>query len=363
MSFSYINLSRRLQYAMQAYSQTQFFYGYDRAVLRHRLRLHRSRSGDQRRRAPRGGTITGIYPLNRYTRLEMTGGFLQFEQEYNDPTLQDIADEYQTGHLRARAVRRRPVHAARHQPRARDDDLPRVRAARRAHDVAGLRVRAELGKPAVAPDRRRSTRATTCGSAPTACSRCARRGYKSWGEYPGYLYFGGNSEMRGYDYLAFLGNKGFFTNAELRFPIIEAALTPIGVVGGLRGVFFFNFGAAGYEGVADEGVDRQDDDRNAAHRLRLRSDVAEPVRAGVRPAAAGVGLPTDRQPRVVRRRARDLRARLPDPLRLVVADAVQQGLGGRGLLLPGARRRRVGPNAGSTWFRKVKFSVWIGYDF
>ena len=29
LSFTYINLSRRLQYAMQAYSQTQFFYGYD----------------------------------------------------------------------------------------------------------------------------------------------------------------------------------------------------------------------------------------------------------------------------------------------------------------------------------------------
>jgi outer membrane protein assembly factor BamA len=75
------------------------------------------------------------------------------------------------------------------------------------------------------------------------------RGYKSWGEFPGYLYFGGNSEMRGYDYLEFLGNKGFFTNAELRFPLIEAALTPLGVIGGLRGVFFANFGAAGYDGV------------------------------------------------------------------------------------------------------------------
>ena len=51
------------------------------------------------------------------------------------------------------------------------------------------------------------------------------RGYKSWGEFPGYLYFGGNSELRGYDYLEFLGNKAFFANAELRFPIIEAALT------------------------------------------------------------------------------------------------------------------------------------------
>ena len=83
------------------------------------------------------------------------------------------------------------------------------------------------------------------------------RGYKSWGEFPGYIYFGGNSELRGYDYLEFLGNKGFFTNAELRFPMIEAALTPIGVVGGLRGVFFVNLGAAGYEGSADDGLRRR----------------------------------------------------------------------------------------------------------
>ena len=71
------------------------------------------------------------------------------------------------------------------------------------------------------------------------------RGFNSWGDYPNYLYFGGNSELRGYDYLQFLGPKAFFANAELRFPLIEAALTPIGVVGGLRAVAFANFGGAG----------------------------------------------------------------------------------------------------------------------
>ena len=38
-------------------------------------------------------------------------------------------------------------------------------------------------------------------------------------------------------------------------------------------------------------------------------------------------LPARGRARVVRHRPRDLRARLPDPLRLVVADAVQQGVG------------------------------------
>ena len=43
--------------------------------------------------------------------------------------------------------------------------------------------------------------------------------------------------MRGYDYLSFLGSNALFANAELRFPLIEAALTPIGVIGGVRGVY------------------------------------------------------------------------------------------------------------------------------
>ena len=33
-------------------------------------------------------------------------------------------------------------------------------------------------------------------------------GFKSWGNAPGYTFFGGNSEMRGYDYREFLGHKG-----------------------------------------------------------------------------------------------------------------------------------------------------------
>ena len=48
------------------------------------------------------------------------------------------------------------------------------------------------------------------------------RGLKSCGNNPDFLYFGGNSEMRGYDYLQFVGQQACFGNAELRFPIIEA---------------------------------------------------------------------------------------------------------------------------------------------
>jgi outer membrane protein assembly factor BamA len=55
--------------------------------------------------------------------------------------------------------------------------------------------------------------------------------------------------MHGYDYLQFSGQNAFFADAELRFPIIEAALTPIGVIGGIRGVFFANIGGGSFTGA------------------------------------------------------------------------------------------------------------------
>ena len=73
------------------------------------------------------------------------------------------------------------------------------------------------------------------------------RGFKSVGDYPDYLFFGGMSEMRGYDYLEFIGQNVVFGNVELRFPIVEAMLTPIGLLGGVRGVFFFDIGAGWYK--------------------------------------------------------------------------------------------------------------------
>ena len=88
---------------------------------------------------------------------------------------------------------------------------------------------------------------------------------------------------------------------------------------------------------------------------------ADHRRSDHRPADPDLRADADRQrlppagrPRVVRHRPRDLRARLPDSLRLVVAHAVQQGVGGR---------RSSPPTAAAAEFRKPRFAVWIGYDF
>ena len=120
------------------------------------------------------------------------------------------------------------------------------------------------------------------------------RGFKSTGDFPDFIYFGGNSEMRGYDYLEFAGQNVVFANAELRFPLIEAALTPIGVIGGIRGVFFAGIGGgwfnnqptadpvhrrAATSSLTNNSRSRAGADHRRAARRRRPADVADPVPA------------------------------------------------------------------------------------
>ena len=67
-------------------------------------------------------------------------------------------------------------------------------------------------------------------------------GFYSGGKNPLLFWSGGNNSLRAAEFRSLVGNKGFFFNAEFRFPLITAALTPIGVIGPIRGVFFFDLG-------------------------------------------------------------------------------------------------------------------------
>ena len=129
-------------------------------------------------------------------------------EPYNDP--QPAGSTRRTTRqqdLRHASLPQRHDHAARRGVRPGDDDLPRVRAARGQHDAAGVRRRAEDRQHAVAPDLRRRRPPLPAARRHAACSRCALRGFKSIGDYPDFTYFGGNSEMRGYDYLQFTGQN------------------------------------------------------------------------------------------------------------------------------------------------------------
>jgi hypothetical protein len=359
MSGSYINLSRRLQYAVQAFSQTQFYYGYGPGQLYGYEYAYLDRDDAVATQSARGVTAYGIYPFNRYARLQFSGGLLNFQQEFAVPELQDIADEFQEERFG-----RRLFSSGNFMPLG-VEYIQETTVFREYGPLAGNTVRLAyefapnvgrlLGRQTTEVDARYYKRIASNG-----VLAFRARGFKSWGDFPGYMYFGGNSELRGYDYLEFLGNKAFFTNAELRFPLIEAALTPLGVVGGLRGVFFANLGAAGFDGQKMQVW--TNDTVNYTPLIGIEQDPNAPVGV-LRPvfgqtfaipgfklvdgrASYGIGLET---------------FALGFPIHF---DWSWRTLFNRDyedfvFAFQGAREGM----GGSQWFRKPRFAMWIGYDF
>jgi hypothetical protein len=155
------------------------------------------------------------------------------------------------------------------------------------------------------------------------------RGLRSFGNNPDFLYYGGNSEMRGYDYLQFVGQRAWFGNAELRFPIFEAVATPFGVMGGLRGTFYADIGGAAINNVPFTFMANSSQTYNPIVGFRHGRCPADEI--GPYRLLHDFRAPAGGWPRVVRHRPAELRARLPDALRLLVEDVNEPRLGGRAL--------------------------------
>ena len=244
LSLSYVDLSRRFQWALQGYSQTQFFYGQLGGLLYDpSFAPLLSRSDAIATRTVRGGSIFGIYPFSRYRRVELSAGLVNLDEEYNDPSLQAYTQAYQQALYGTTVLRNgtlAPLGAAFIQETTVFREFGPLAGStmRLAYDVspkfAGL-----LSRQTFDADVRHYLRIGGTGLLATRL-----RGFKSTGDFPEFQYFGGNGDLRGYDYLEFAGSNMVYANAELRFPLIEAALTPIGVIGGIRGVFFAGIGAA-----------------------------------------------------------------------------------------------------------------------
>jgi len=364
-ALTYVNSERRLQYALQGFSQDLFYYGtnegylYDPAYAPY---ITDARDLVQAVTSQRGVLAYGIYPFNRYARVEASTGYIRMSESYNDPGLEQAAEQFQQSTFGTSLFRNGnmwPLRVA---------FVKETTVFREYGPLAGATMSfgyetspaindAWLSRQTLDGDVRHYTRLAANGAFAVRL-----KGMKSWGRNPDYFRFGGNSEMRGYDYLGFNGQKGFFGDAELRFPLIDAMLTPFGVVGGLRGVFFFNIGGAGfnnYPGVPGF----QFMTRNAT--------VVTPIIDYRLVDVFGTVAPVFGPPIQV------------DGFRLVDGRA-SYGFGLESFLLgfpmhfdwswktlfnkdwedaifayPGALRGE----SGSQYFRRVKFSFWIGYDF
>jgi hypothetical protein len=351
MSLSYVNLARRFQFALQGFSQTQFFYGQQGGYFYDPIYTpYISRDLATATRTVRGGTAYGIYPFSRYRRVELSAGLVQLQEEYNDPGLQDLASAYQQANFGRQVFNNGtlvPFGVAFVQETTvfREFGPLAGNTMRLAFDIAP-KIGNTLSRKTIDADARHYMRLGGSGVFATRI-----RGFRSMGDFPDFLYMGGNSEMRGYDYLSFVGQNVVFANAELRFPIIEAALTPIGVVGGVRGVFFANMGGGwwdnqGYKFATSQGQVVTPLTGYTTDRFGLPQPVygAPTVVSGFRlvdgRASYGLGLET-----------------------FALGFPIHFDWSWRTLFNKDWEDVLFAANGGSSAFRKAKFAVWIGYDF
>ena len=249
MQFTWLNMERRLQWALQGYNTTQFYYGQLSSVFYDPyLSQFIDRDLAQATRTMQGGSAYAIYPFNRYRRVELFGGYTRYQERFNDPLVEQASNQYQVQQY-GRALFNNgsmiPLGAT---------FVQETTIFREYGPLSGSTMRLSyeyapsqgslLGRQTYDGEARKYFRLAANG-----VLGLRARGYKSKGENPGFTYFGGNSELRGYDYLSFIGQNAFYANAELRFPLIEAMATPIGVLGGVRATLFAGAGGAYFEGT------------------------------------------------------------------------------------------------------------------
>lgn len=352
-AFAYTSIERRFQYALQVYSQEAFFYGtgataalYDPA-----LAPYVSRDLSIGSRTARGVTLFGIYPLNRYARFEVTGGISHISESYDDPTLADFASTYQQqtyGTTLFRNGNMLPFGAG----LTRETTVfrgfgPVAGSTQKLQYTVAPAVGSFLSKQTIDFEARKYIRLASTG-----LLAVRYRGFKSWGTNPDFTFFGGNADLHGYDYLSFLGQKAFYANAQLRFPIVEAMLTPFGQVGGIRGNFFFDIGGAGINGSDFTIATKKDTVVNP-----IADFTYDPITGAITPIYGPSQLITGL-------RLVDSRASYGFGLEtFVLGYPMHFDWSWRTLFNKAWEDQVYSSSGGSAWLRKPKFTFWIGYDW
>jgi len=355
MSFTWQNMERRLQWALQGYNMTQFYYGQlENVFYDPYLSQFIDRDFATASRTIQGGTAFAIYPFNRYRRIELFGGFSRYQEKFNDPLVEAESQAYQQQQFGRQLFNNgnmMPIGAAFVQETTIFREFgPLSGSTMRLSYEFSPKVGGLLARQTFDGDARKYFRIGATG-----LLALRARGFKSMGDNPDFTYFGGNSELRGYEYLSFIGQNAFFANAELRFPLIEAMATPIGVLGGVRATLFAGIGGAYFDGspfkfyrkdtMLEQPIVRYDNLTQQAVRgaavpvsgFRLQDGRAS---YGLSLATFALGFPVhfDWSWRtLMNRQWEDV---------LFYQNAIADRM-----------------SSGSEWLRKPKFSMWIGYDW
>jgi hypothetical protein len=348
MSFTWQNMERRLQWALQGYNMTQFYYGQLEGVFYDPyLSQFIDRDFATATRTIQGATMFGIYPFNRYRRIEVFGGFSRYQERFNDPLVEAESQAYQQTQFGRQLFNNgsmTPFGAAFVQETTIFREFGPLSGStmRLSYEVAP-KFGGMLGRQTFDGDARKYFRIGATG-----LLALRARGFKSMGDNPDFTYFGGNAELRGYEYLSFIGQNAFFANAELRFPLIDAMATPIGVLGGVRATLFAGMGGAYFEGSPFTFYRK---DTTFETPIVGFDSLTEQVQYG--PAVPISGL-----------RLQDGRASYGISLStFALGFPVHFDWSWRTLLNKEYENVLFHLDGGSEKFRKPKFSMWIGYDW
>jgi hypothetical protein len=348
---SVVNQAHRFQYALQGYWLDEFYYGQTGGVYYDPIYSpYIDRDLATATRSNRGFNAFGLYPFNQYQRVEVSAGLGYVNEAYNDPLLQEIADEYQQAQYGSALFRSgyyMPLSVA---------FVQETTLFREFGPLSGntMRLKYEVAPPVkdlgwqtVDADVRKYFR---LGG--TALLALRGRAFRSWGRTPDFMYFGGNSEMRGYEYLQFVGQNAYFGNAELRLPLVDAMATPIGILGGFRGVAYFNMGGAWFDNTGYEFS-------------TSKSEIFRPVTRVDFDPVTGIPIPVYGPPREVTGfRLVDGRASYGIGLEtFALGFPIHFDWSWRTLFNKDWEDVVFSLEGGSAAFRKAKFQFWIGFDF
>lgn len=239
---TYLNQRRRLQWMLNAFQFT-FFYYPDFAYADPSVLYAISYRDAIAQRQMTGIRLAAYYPLNLYTRLQASLGYYHFEEDYFNP------------YLLRRAFERDYVSFLNGQILQASFSLVGETTHFKGYGPAQGHTFALSVAPAlpVISSFLRNTnleadvrRYVYFGSDFLLALRWT--GFASLGRNPTLFYFGGNNQVRSAYYYNIVCTEGWYFNAELRLPLVNAASTVIGTIGPVRGVVLFDVARAKLRG-------------------------------------------------------------------------------------------------------------------
>ena len=243
-SFSYANLKNRFQFVAEAFQFTMFYYTPYNYLdpIYYELLSYRDALAT---RKMMGARFIGFYPLNRYYRAQIGLSFLNYEEDFYDPSLYQVPSQrnqvsgyfYNGNALLASAAL-----------------IGETTNFRMYGPYSGNTFMLSLSQTIPVTSRfihNTTTQVDLRQYIPIRSSSLFAfriNVMASMGKNPYIFYWGGNNQVRSSYYYNIIGNTGWYANLEYRIPLVTVANTIVGRIGPIRGVFFFDMTQAKLKG-------------------------------------------------------------------------------------------------------------------